>query len=195
MRRVIRRLDRFLSNQLRIFTFCEAEDCLLRLQITESRHEVELAGTRIEAGEPILAIHFWNEHLPEVPSGGSDVVWARRMGRLMFKALYYLGEYLSHHPELIERKAIYGATALFSPYGRSGSVELMHRFGFSVLPYQTSWGWFGEFWENFYAWWVLWAYSPASLRHRWFWSMRRSEVWMLTEEFMKRYGKGDRDGR
>ena len=160
----------------------------MRLQITKASHQVHLSGHVIATGEPVLAIHLWNEHLPVQPPTGSDLAWATRFGRMFVKSLHILGGYLREHPELSHLHAVYGATALFSPFTRSGGQELMVRWGFTVLPYHSPLGRFGEFWENFYSWWVIWAYNPPSMRQHRMSGLRRSEVWILTEEFLRRYG-------
>lgn len=63
----------------------------------------------------------------------------------------------------------------------------MRRLGFMVLPYHSPLGRFGEFWENFYTWMIIWAFNAASLRHRHLHRLRRSEVWMSVDEFLRRY--------
>ena len=60
-----------------------------------------------------------------------------------------------------------------------------------ALPYRSPLGRFGEFWENFYAWWLMWAFNAASLRHRRLLHMRRAELWMSAVEFMSRYGPAE----
>jgi len=64
----------------------------------------------------------------------------------------------------------------------------MQRLGFMVLPYYRPFGAFGEFWENFYSWVLIWTYNPASMHNHHFLASRRAEIWMLADEFMKRYG-------
>jgi hypothetical protein len=60
--------------------------------------------------------------------------------------------------------------------------------GFTVLPYHNPLGRFGEFWENFYTWWIMWTYNQASLRHRRLFRLVRAEVWMTMAELLSRYG-------
>jgi len=65
---------------------------------------------------------------------------------------------------------------------------MLQRLGFTVIPYHRSLGAFGEFWENFYTWMLMWTYNPGSLRYRGLWGLRRAEIWMSAEEFLRRYG-------
>jgi len=64
---------------------------------------------------------------------------------------------------------------------------LIYRLGFSIFPYHNPLGRFGEFWENFYTWWLMWAYNPISLRGRSMYDLRRDEIWMSVGEFMRLY--------
>jgi hypothetical protein len=35
---------------------------------------------------------------------------------------------------------------------------------------------------------MMWTYNPPSLHNREFWRMQRTEIWMLADEFILRYG-------
>jgi len=54
-----------------------------------------------------------------------------------------------------------------------------------VFPYRSPLGRFGEFWENLYARWLMWAFNAASLRHRRLLRLRRDEVWASADAFLK----------
>ncbi|UCC64000.1 MAG: hypothetical protein JSV36_02770 [Anaerolineae bacterium] len=95
---------------------------------------------------------------------------------------------MRHDPRLARVRAVGGASALFSPAERPGGVRLMQRLGFTVMPYHSPLGRFGEFWENFYSWWMMWTFNAVSLRYRRLIRLRRTEIWMSTQEFLDRYG-------
>jgi hypothetical protein len=65
---------------------------------------------------------------------------------------------------------------------------LLSWLGFVVQPYHSPLGSFGEFWENFYSWAIMWAYNAVSLRQRHLLQLRRSEFWMSIADFLRRYG-------
>jgi hypothetical protein len=61
--------------------------------------------------------------------------------------------------------------------------------GFTVLPYYRPFGRFGEFWENLFSWWMMWAFNDVSLNSRKFWRLQRTEIWMTRDDFIHRYGQ------
>ncbi len=65
----------------------------------------------------------------------------------------------------------------------------MQSFGFTVLPYHNPLGKFGEFWENLFSWWLMYAFNTASMDTRKFWQLERTEIWMDRDEFIRRYGE------
>ena len=189
MRALILRFDSWLSRREGIFEFTRAQDCLLRLQIARASRRTVFSEADIGAGEGVLAIHLWNDHIPPLPSGMWDLAWAARTGHLFVRSLHAAGEYVRGRPDLARLRAVRGTTAIFSPFDPAGGAKLMRRLGFAVLPYASPLGRFGEFWENFYSWWIIWAYNPAALRGRGWLDLRRSDLWMPMGEFLRRYGK------
>ncbi len=191
MRALIRRLDALLRRACGVFEFCDNENCLLRLQITQASHTLHLDSQVVETGEPVLAIHLWNKHIPPLPPAGPDLAWATRTRRLFIRSLRAVASQMRHDPSLDGVRAVGGATALFAPGKRAGGAHLMQRLGFKVMPYHRPLGCFGEFWENFYSWWIAWTFNTASLRQRRLIHLHRSEVWMPAEEFLSRYGTNE----
>jgi hypothetical protein len=94
-------------------------------------------------------------------------------------------------PRLASVRAVGGTTALLSPGSHPGGRRFLERLGFTILPYRSPLGRFGEFWENFYAWWLMWTFNVASLRHRQLLHLRRAELWMAADEFVSRYSPGE----
>jgi hypothetical protein len=191
MRPLIRRFDALLSRAYGIFEFCDDGNCVLRLQIAQARRTLCLAGQEVRAGEPVLVLHLWNEHIPPLPQDGPDLAWAARMRRLFVQSLRAVAVQMRRDPRLARVRAVGGVTTLFSPDGRSGGAHFMQRLGFTILPYRSPLGRFGEFWENLYAWWLMWTFNVASLRHRRLLYLRRTELWMPADGFVSRYGPAE----
>jgi hypothetical protein len=116
------------------------------------------------------------------------MAWANQFRRMLIHSLRVLARHIQNHPELADVRAVGGITALFSPESPSGGVSLMHRLGFAIFPYRHPLGNFGEFWENFYAWMLIWSFNRPSLQGRRLLQLHRSEIWMSKEELLLRYG-------
>ncbi len=185
LHRLIRTFDGWVSRRLEIFIFSDEPDCILRAQIRAAHHPVDLPDAHINAGDAILLLHLWNEHLPPMPPSGPDLAWANRTWRSFIGSLHRLAQYLHQHPE-IQIRAIGGISALFTLEGDSGA-RLMQRLGFVFVPYRSKLGRLGEFWENLYAWFLLWVFNPASRQSHRIFHLQRTEMWMSRDEFMRRF--------
>ncbi len=189
MRTLIRRFDGLLRAAHGIFEYCEDEDCLLRLRLTVASHPLQLSPQVVAVGEPVLELHLWNEHIPTLPLAGPDLIWATQVRRMLIHSLRSLARQMEHDPRLAEVRALGGVTVLLSPDRPSG-MRLMERLGFTVMPFHSPLGRFGEFWENFYTWCLMWTFNAVSLRRRQLIRLRRAEIWMSADEFLRRYGDG-----
>jgi len=99
------------------------------MQVGKAPHEVALPGCRIGAGDPVLLLHFWNEHLPPIPLEGPTVIWAAHFGRRLKRSFYTAARYMASDSRLAQLRAVGGALALLSANELSGSVQLMQRLG------------------------------------------------------------------
>jgi hypothetical protein len=55
------------------------------------------------------------------------------------------------------------------------------------IPYHRLFGAFGEFWENFFTWWLMWTFNPASTMRRSMFNLQRTEFWMSRRAFIEKY--------
>jgi hypothetical protein len=188
MRALIRRFDAFLARRQGVFNFTDDADCLLRLQVTVAPHRLRFPDQVVERGEPVLLIHLWNEHTPQISPAGPDLAWAKTLQRDFIKSLQKVGRYMQEEPSLADIRAIGGITVLMFTGNRHSGERFMQRLGFTVIPYASPLGRFGEFWENFYSWVLIWTYNPTSLHHKKFFRQRRAEFWMPAEKFLDRFG-------
>jgi hypothetical protein len=191
MRALIRRFDALLSQAHGVFEFCDDGNCVLRLQIAQTRRTLCFAGQEVRVGEPVLVLHLWNEHIPPLPQAGPDLAWAAQLRRLFIQSLRAVAVQMRCDPRLARVRAVGGTTTLLSPDSHPGGRRFMQRLGFTILPYRSPMGRFGEFWENFYAWGIMWTFNAASLRQRQLLHLRRSELWMPADEFVSRYGPAE----
>lgn len=188
MRALIRLLDAAVRRARGVFTFCEQEDCLLRLQLSRAGHELRFSDSRVPPGAPVLELHLWNEHVPPLPHSGPDLAWAIRLKRMFVSSLRAVGEQMRRDQQLASVRAVGGVTSLLSLDGNSSGAVVFQHLGFTVSPYHHPLGQFGAFWNNLYGWWLMWTFNPISLRSRRFSDLQRVEIWMTAEEFLHRYG-------
>ena len=189
MRPVIYRFDAYLCRRTGVFEFTDDIDCILRLQQTYARHNLTLPGCVVQAGSPVIQMHLWNERIPAIPEAGPDVAWAARTWRLFYHSLRLAAGYIQANPKMAQAQALGGETAVFSPDPQDSGAKFFDQLGFTVTPYHRPLGSFGEFWENFYSWWIMWAYNPASLKGLTISHMRRTEIWVEMEAFLTRFGE------
>lgn len=189
MRWFVRGIDILLRRSGRIFEFTDDPLCILRLQIAPAPHALRLASEVIPAGELVLHVHVWNEHMPPLPASGADVAWGVRMQRMMVRSFRAAAQVVRDEPRLEGLRAIGGAMSFVSPGDHPGGAHLMERLGFTLEPYHSRLGRFGEFWENLFASWIMWTFNPPSLRRRTPFQLQRMEIWMSMEEFLDRYAR------
>jgi len=182
-------IDHLLSRSNRIVTISPDPDCLLRLQLRQASHTVRLGTEIIRQGDPVLALHVNNERIPRLPAGGANLEWALGLRRQMVYSFEIVARVMQSDPQYAHVRAIYGASAILSFSDHTGGLRLIQRLGFTVLPYHRPAGRFGEFWENLFSWWLMWAYNPLSLQSRQFWHLQRTEIWMTAADFIRRYGE------
>ena len=191
MKVIIRGFDRYLRRRLGVFEFCERPDCVLRVRKTLAARAVPLPGGEIPAGAPVVELHLWNEHVPPIPSEGPDLAWAVQFHRRLIASYRELAVRIRDEPRYSDVQAVGGVTVL--PMISTGGREsgLFERLGFVVRPYRGPLARFGEFWETLYTWAIMWTYNQATLRGRGLLRLRRSEIWMRVDEFLRRYGEDE----
>lgn len=188
MRSWIRALDALLRRRAGVYEFSEDPHCLLRLQIGCVKRPRTLPDAELRPGDPVLRLHLWNEQVPRLPADGPDLAWATRMHRRFVRSLRGVAAEMVRDPRLREIVAIGGATGVFGPTSADSGNRVFTRLGFTIYPSRGPLGRFGEFWENLYSWWLMWAFNATSLRSREFFRLRRSEMWISRDEFLRRYG-------
>jgi hypothetical protein len=101
-----------------------------------------------------------------------------------------LAREMRHDPRMDGVQALGGATVLFAAGDGSSGEKLFTRLGFTVFPHRNPLGRFGEFWENFYTWALMWAYNAVSIRQRQLLALIRTESWIASDDFLRRYDTG-----
>jgi hypothetical protein len=131
-------LDRWLRRRQGIFEYTNRADCLFRVQLCCTEQHLSLPdGTRVRAGETLLKLHLWNEHIPPMGQSGATFGWARRMSRSVDHSLRELAYYLARHPELASVRVLGGDMRLGDIKQRTQFVHIARRYGFAPADLQA----------------------------------------------------------
>jgi len=165
---IIFALDARLRRRQAVVEYSSHPSCIFRLELDRSHAQFTLRdGTRLQPGQPIARLHFWNEHIPPMPRNGATVRWARRLQKSISISLRELARYLASRRDLSDVCVICGDV----PSGtrsQSGQVaHIMGYYGFEArddnkrLPWRERIHRFGE---NILISLTVFAQNPAALR-------------------------------
>ncbi len=188
LRAVIRRFDDWLSRVEGVVPFADDPRLILRVQRSPLPRDLWLPSHRVSAGSPALMVHFWNERLPLIDSDGANLAWALQLQRRLIYSFRAMARHLQQTPSLSDVCAVGGVLAHIHAGAPDGGRRLLQHLGFTIFPYYRPAGAFGEFWENFYTWMLIWTYNPASLRSHALLGLQRNEFWTTREDFLGRFG-------
>ena len=188
LRSIIIRFDGWLSQREGVIPFTEDEGIIFRLQTGSVSHDLYLYDETIAAGSKVLFIHMWNERIPQTPDNGPDLAYGLKLQKLIFTSYKAIAKHILADPSLMDIRAIGGISALASLRESDGGRIMFEHMGFRVMPYHRPFGAFGEFWENFYTWWLMWTFNPTSVKYRSMWDFQRTEFWMTKDSFLRKYG-------
>lgn len=189
LRSLVRRFDAWLSRRLRVEAFTDDPQVILRIQSGHAGWHIPLEQARIQKGTPVLFIHLWNERIPPILPSGADLAWALRTQRLMIHSFRAVASHLQRTPALHAVQAVGGVIAQIHLDTPDGGRALLEGLGFTLFPYHRPGGRFGECWENFYTWWLMWAFNPPSAAGHGLLTLKRNEFWMTAGRFLELFGK------
>lgn len=128
----VMKLDGWLRRRQGIYEYTTHGRCLFRAERGRADRALTLAdGTRLAAGDPILVLHLWNEHIPQLGLGGPTVAWARRVSRAALLSLRELARYLQQ--QQLEVVAIRGDMQLGSARQAEQFARIVSRYGFEAV--------------------------------------------------------------
>jgi hypothetical protein len=179
-------LDAYLRRHYGIFEFTDKADCILRVaRATAPRSLVLSDGTTIHAGDPLLELHLWNEHVPTIPPGGVTLRWAAtaaRRARTSLRALAAAAD-AGALPEFVALCGClrFDGRLLAAPFSGCG-------FDTIAEPPASPGEWLHGIGESFLTGMLIWAFNPAGLGHARLTRVRRY-VWMSRVRLLARYGR------
>ena len=182
---MIMRFDRYMRRKMDVIEFWDNPDALIRVRVAQTDRDLVVANDVIPAGEKIIEIHFWNEHVPYIPASGTDMKWAVRGVRMLMSSFTELAHQIRDDERFHGVKAVGGITPLFLAGDDSSGERIWKRLGFTMTPVKHPLGRLGEFGENVYTLLIMWAFNPYSVRNQNVLKMRRTEFWTTVDEFMR----------
>ncbi len=124
-------LDRWLRQRQGVYEYSDDPLCIFRVQPGQADCDLLLSdGTHVRAGDPVLNLHLWNEHVP--PMGGClvDMAWARDFTRRIELSMRGLARHLKWNRSLDEIVAIRGDMRLGTMEQSGQLCRLAKRYGF-----------------------------------------------------------------
>ena len=126
--------DERLQRRHAVFEYTGNPVCIFRLDIGCSTERLALRdGRRVQRGERIARLHFWNEHVPPVPQDGATIAWARQMQHAIAISLQELACYLRSRPDLADIAVICAAVPTGTRTQSDQLARIMARFGFEAI--------------------------------------------------------------
>jgi hypothetical protein len=137
---------------------------------------------RFPVGSPILEIHLGNEQVPPFPRAGPDRTWASQAAHQLRSPFRALAAYVTADEARRVDRLFGGTTVLVDG---PASQLLPRRLGFQLRPHASSRGRLLEAWQNLYALRLLAAFNPLSVRNRSTGTLRRIDLWMPMDSFLR----------
>lgn len=182
--------DAILRSYYGIYEFTDDAECVLRIGRDQARAPTALSdGTRVEVGEVVGTLHFWNEHLPRYSEKGPDLGWACAVRDRVICSLREFSDYIEHDPSWCEVRAIRAETALPARLGASQIGRVFQRYGFERVPTDSSFlARLHGLGECFVLWGLARAFNPAALTRQPF-LRDRHELWISRATLLARYAR------
>jgi len=130
----VRGVETLLRHRHQVKEFTDASDCVFRIGSSRADRALTLSdGTAVRKGDPVIHLHFWNEHLPRMSGTGPSAGWASLMKRRVMELLATVARHLDSDRQFDGIEALHGATPFASRLGPAQMVRTAQRFGFDVI--------------------------------------------------------------
>jgi hypothetical protein len=189
---IVEYLDRFLRHRLRICEFSDQSACLFRISRSQSSAFVSLAdGTEIKSGDPVLELHFWNEHLGLVGDPAATFAWGLRLLKHLRFSLILLAVYLEDGEEWT---GIHAVHARFVTCLQRPERAIRHLGFFITSPSRSMGRRVRDYFEDFLVHALVWAFRPCGRNH-FRKDLKRLDLWLSTASLKKLYGRPEAANR
>ncbi|HZT26165.1 MAG TPA: hypothetical protein VFA57_10720 [Pseudolabrys sp.] len=181
--------DRWLQRRCGVFEYSSHPACLYRINHGEADATVTLSdGTHIRAGDPVLNLHLWNEHIPTMQPGDSTLAWARRAAKAADISARELAKWLAARRELDDIEALRADMRFATSAQTPQLTRIAMHLGFEPVnaPAGDS-HYLRQFGENLFMLLLVMAANPAALRSSVLW--RDHALFYLSRRALeRRYG-------
>jgi YkoP domain len=189
LRQLVRGMDFVSRKLLGIIEFDSSEDCLLRIALHHADREIGLAESAlIRAGDTVMELHLWNEHL-RVPESGPDLRWAATSRRRFDRSLQRVAAHLETDPKFGAVRAVMIAPALTGRQQRKDRryMRYLLRADWSAVPRRTgALRRLHQLIDDFWLWLLGRAFNPRNTKSTGF-LRHREEFWIARERFLALY--------
>ncbi len=128
-------LDNVLRHRRGVFEYTAEAECILRAELARLEHEVDLPdGTTLPAGELVVRLHLWNEHIPALPREGATLNWARRMNRSLDASLCRLAAFMHDEPGFDSVVAVHSELTFGTNAQMGQLLRICRRYDFLPAP-------------------------------------------------------------
>jgi hypothetical protein len=187
-RGVIFFFDRLLQRAYGVFEFDRHPDCILRISVDKAEDDRVLPdGTRLEAGDRVVEIHFWNERLAEIEEARAPgTPWVDCLENGLRLSIGRLTRYLEQNDSQGKVVACRGEISLAHP---ERFYDRLHGLGLTIIPMpaESRFERFRQKLENLYA--RVLAGIVHPVRHGPH-GRQRMEVWISRQVMRQMYGSG-----
>jgi hypothetical protein len=157
-------LDRWLRQRQGVYEYTNHPSCLFRVQRAQAEFARTLSdGTNIAAGDNILKLHLWNEHMASIGENGVSVAWAQQINRAVQISLTELARHVVEN-DLDSVVAVRADIRLGTAEQSAQLIRIASRYGFEAAsPDTIQDGTLHRFGENIYLFLLVLATNPITV--------------------------------
>jgi hypothetical protein len=180
-------LDRWLRRRNGVYEYSSNPSCIFRINRAEAEVTLMLSdGSPIRAGDPVINLHLWNEHILPMPIGGATVAWARHMRQAIDTSLCELGYWLAGQPDLDDIRALRADMGIGTVEQSQQLMRIAARYGFESAARRAETGSLRHFGENILMYLLVLAANPVAIRSDILWR-DRALVYLARSALERRY--------
>jgi len=182
----VRGVDAILRLRQGIEEYTDDRNCIFRISMETAVGAAILSdGAAIRPGDPLVQIHYWNEHMPVLPDNGGLTGWASLFRHRIAHSLTLLNAYLDTELRFRGVAGIHGLPTFPARPGPLALSRTCEHLGFDVMPLED--GAIHAWLDSLLISGLIWTFNPASLRNHGL-TRGRIQIWMSRATLTKRYG-------